>query len=67
MVSYRLGIIGGGQLAKMTAMAALQLGCDVVVLEKRPTVRPPPLQLTLWWAIGTRLMNCTGSRLMLMW
>jgi 5-(carboxyamino)imidazole ribonucleotide synthase len=32
----RLGIIGGGQLARMTAMAALQLGCDVVVLEKSP-------------------------------
>jgi 5-(carboxyamino)imidazole ribonucleotide synthase len=30
----RLGIIGGGQLARMTAMAALQLGCDVVVLER---------------------------------
>ncbi len=34
-VSYRIGIIGGGQLAKMTAMAALQLGCDVVVLERK--------------------------------
>ncbi len=33
-ISYRIGIIGGGQLAKMTAMAALQLGCDVVVLER---------------------------------
>jgi 5-(carboxyamino)imidazole ribonucleotide synthase len=33
-VSYRIGIIGGGQLAKMTAIAALQLGCDVVVLER---------------------------------
>lgn len=30
----RLGIIGGGQLAKMTALAALQLGCDVLVLER---------------------------------
>src|SRR4051794_17819209 len=30
----RLGIVGGGQLAKMTALAALQMGCDVVVLEK---------------------------------
>ncbi len=30
----RLGIIGGGQLARLTAMSALQLGCDVVVLEK---------------------------------
>lgn len=29
-----LGIIGGGQLAKMTAQAAAQLGCDVVVLER---------------------------------
>ena len=32
----RLGIVGGGQLARMTAMAALQLGCDVVVLERNP-------------------------------
>ena len=29
----RLGIIGGGQLARMTTIAAQQLGCDVVVLE----------------------------------
>lgn len=28
-----LGIIGGGQLAKMTALSAYQLGCEVVVLE----------------------------------
>jgi len=31
---HRLGIIGGGQLAKMTAVSALQLGCDVAVLER---------------------------------
>lgn len=30
----RLGIIGGGQLARMTTIAAQQLGCEVVVLEK---------------------------------
>ncbi len=29
-----LGIVGGGQLAKMTAQAAVQLGCEVVVLER---------------------------------
>ncbi len=29
-----LGILGGGQLAKMTAAAAAPLGCDVVVLER---------------------------------
>lgn len=31
----RLGILGGGQLAKMTASAAAQLGCEVVVLERQ--------------------------------
>lgn len=31
---YRIGIVGGGQLAKMTAVAGLRLGCDVVVLER---------------------------------
>jgi 5-(carboxyamino)imidazole ribonucleotide synthase len=30
-----LGIIGGGQLAKMTAIAAYQLGCEVIVLEQQ--------------------------------
>lgn len=33
-VGPQLGIVGGGQLARMTAMAASQLGCDVVVLER---------------------------------
>jgi 5-(carboxyamino)imidazole ribonucleotide synthase len=32
----RLGIVGGGQLARMTAIAALPLGVDVVVLERNP-------------------------------
>lgn len=30
----RLGIVGGGQLARMTAQAAQQLGVDVVILER---------------------------------
>jgi 5-(carboxyamino)imidazole ribonucleotide synthase len=30
----RIGIVGGGQLAKMTALAGLELGCDVLVLER---------------------------------
>src|SRR5580693_7822077 len=29
-----LGIIGGGQLAKMLAQSASQFGCDIVVLER---------------------------------
>jgi 5-(carboxyamino)imidazole ribonucleotide synthase len=32
----RIAIVGGGQLAKMTALSALQLGCDVLVLERKP-------------------------------
>ncbi len=31
----RLGILGGGQLAKMTAAAAAKLGCEVIVLERQ--------------------------------
>ena len=34
VATARLGIIGGGQLARMTALAALPLGCDVVFLEQ---------------------------------
>ncbi|MBX7259331.1 MAG: 5-(carboxyamino)imidazole ribonucleotide synthase [Candidatus Hydrogenedentes bacterium] len=31
----RLGVIGGGQLAKMTAAAAASFGCEVVVFERQ--------------------------------
>ena len=30
----RIGIIGGGQLAKMTAISAIKYGCDIFILEK---------------------------------
>ncbi len=33
--SKRIAIVGGGQLAKMTALSALQLGCDVLLLERK--------------------------------
>lgn len=29
-----IGIVGGGQLAKMTALTAMELGCEIVILEK---------------------------------
>ncbi len=48
----RLGIIGGGQLARMTALAALPLGCEVVVLEKNPLspgARLAPLSMVGDW------------------
>jgi 5-(carboxyamino)imidazole ribonucleotide synthase len=35
MPAPRLGILGGGQLAKMTASAAAKFGCEVVVLERQ--------------------------------
>jgi 5-(carboxyamino)imidazole ribonucleotide synthase len=31
---HRIGIVGGGQLAKMTALPAMELGCEVIILEK---------------------------------
>jgi len=31
---HRIGIVGGGQLAKMTALPAMELGCEVVILER---------------------------------
>lgn len=31
---FRIGIIGGGQLAKMTAMAGVALGCEFYIVEK---------------------------------
>lgn len=36
-----MGILGGGQLAKMTAQAAHQLGCSVVVMERRQAAGEP--------------------------
>ncbi len=31
---HRIGIVGGGQLAKMTSLPAMAIGCEVVILEK---------------------------------
>jgi len=31
---HRIGIVGGGQLAKMSALPAMELGCEIVILEK---------------------------------
>ena len=36
MASFTLGILGGGQLARMTAQAAYRLGVEVAILEKTP-------------------------------
>lgn len=46
----RLGIVGGGQLARMTALAALQLGCEVTVLERR--LDSPAAQLATHFLVG---------------
>ncbi len=31
---HRIGIVGGGQLAKMTALPAIALGCQIIILER---------------------------------
>jgi 5-(carboxyamino)imidazole ribonucleotide synthase len=56
----RLGIIGGGQLARMTAMAALPLGVEVVVLEKNsrsPAARLSPDCVVGDWADRETLLK----------
>jgi len=56
----RLGIIGGGQLARMTAMAALPLGVEVVVLEKNPfspAARLSPDSIVGDWSDPATLMK----------
>jgi 5-(carboxyamino)imidazole ribonucleotide synthase len=45
-----LGIIGGGQLAKMIAQSARQLGCDIAVLERQE--HSPAADLTTHHIIG---------------
>lgn len=56
----RLGIIGGGQLARMTAIAALPLGCEVIVLEKNqhsPAARLSPDSVVGDWADSQTLLK----------
>lgn len=48
--AYRIGIVGGGQLAKMTAQAAQQLGCELVILERNQ--QSPALGLSAEFIIG---------------
>ena len=60
----RLGIIGGGQLARMTAIAALPLGCEVVVLEKNPfspAARLSPDSIVGDWSDPATLMKFAGT------
>jgi 5-(carboxyamino)imidazole ribonucleotide synthase len=45
-----LGIVGGGQLARMLAQSALQFGCDIVVLERND--HSPAAQLAGETVIG---------------
>lgn len=56
----RLGIIGGGQLARMTAIAALPLGVEVVVLEKNafsPAARLSPDSIVGDWSDPATLLK----------
>jgi 5-(carboxyamino)imidazole ribonucleotide synthase len=56
----RLGIIGGGQLARMTTLAALPLGVEVLVLEKNafsPAARLSPDSIVGDWADRDTLLK----------
>ncbi|MCG8324181.1 MAG: 5-(carboxyamino)imidazole ribonucleotide synthase [Thiotrichales bacterium] len=60
----RLGIIGGGQLAKMTAAAAQQLGCEIAIIEKFPDCPAAPVArhtLTGDWNTPEALLQLAGQ------
>lgn len=62
--SARLGIIGGGQLARMTALAALPLGCEVSILEQNPlapAAQLTPLTVTGDWANAETLRQFAAN------
>ena len=64
LIHPRLGIVGGGQLARMTAMAALQLGCDVVVLERNrfsPAATLATHSLVGDWGRAEALLNLAAQ------
>jgi 5-(carboxyamino)imidazole ribonucleotide synthase len=46
----RLGLLGGGQLAKMLAQAASQLGCQVWIVEKDPDCPAAAVAARTWVA-----------------
>ncbi len=46
----KLGILGGGQLAQMTAQAAISLGVDIVIFERKPD--SPASRLTHFNVVG---------------
>ena len=59
----RLGIIGGGQLARMTTLAAANLGIDVVVLERNghsPAASVAALTLAGDWDSELKLEEFAG-------
>ena len=59
----RLGIVGGGQLARMTALAAAPLGCEVVVLERTadcPAAGVAKQVITGNWNEPVALMQLAG-------
>src|SRR5438309_28978 len=59
-----VGILGGGQLARMTALAAYPLGLDVIVLEgqgESPAGAPAAREIVGDWRDPSALVELAGS------
>ncbi len=57
---HRIGIVGGGQLAKMTALPAMELGCEIIILEKTENTPAACLAADILygdWDDPTNLLN----------
>ena len=61
---HRIGIVGGGQLAKMTALPAMELGCEIVILEKTENTPSSCLAADILygdWDDPTNLLNLANK------
>ena len=61
---HRIGIVGGGQLAKMTALPALEMGCEIVILEKTENTPSASLAAQLFygdWDVPENLLKLAAQ------
>ena len=62
----RIGIVGGGQLAKMITLAAREYNCDVVILERSRNSPSENLAADVYMVIGMTQKNYWNLRVKLM-
>ncbi len=60
---HRIGIVGGGQLAKMTALPAIALGCQIIILERTENTPSSSLaRRNFIWRLGRSRQSAQSGR-----